>query len=98
MQSKEFQPLRECPFCGGEVSIALCGDGLNAWWFITRAHGEKACKCRLFMESEKFDKDSEIADFIADDLIAAWNRRAEPENPPLTRAAAELAMRERDAE
>jgi hypothetical protein len=27
------------------------------------------------MESEKFDKDSEIADFIADDLIAAWNRR-----------------------
>jgi hypothetical protein len=29
------------------------------------------------MESEKFDKDSEIADFIADDLIAAWNRRVD---------------------
>jgi hypothetical protein len=27
------------------------------------------------MESEKFNKDSEMADFVADDLIAAWNRR-----------------------
>ena len=82
------KPLRECPFCGGEVSIALCGDGFNAWWIITRGHGENACKCRLFMESEKsiavvykrlakFNKDSEMADFVVDDLIAAWNRRAE---------------------
>lgn len=70
----EFKP---CPFCGGEVSIALCGDGFDAWWFITRGHGENACKCRLFMESEKFNKDSEMADFVADDLIAAWNRRAD---------------------
>ena len=69
--------LNPCPFCGGEVSIALCGDGFDAWWFITRGHGENACKCRLFMESEKFNKDSEMADFIADDLIAAWNRRAD---------------------
>ena len=68
--------LLPCPFCGGEVSIALCGDGFDAWWFITRGHGENACKCRLFMESEKFNKDSEMADFVADDLIAAWNRRA----------------------
>ena len=67
--------LLPCPFCGGEVSIALCGDGFDAWWFITRGHGENACKCRLFMESEKFNKDSEMADFVADDLIAAWNRR-----------------------
>ena len=77
----EFKP---CPFCGGEVSIALCGDGFDAWWFITRGHGENACKCRLFMESEKFNKDSEMADFVADDLIAAWNRRAQPENKPLS--------------
>ena len=67
--------LKPCPFCGGEVSIALCGDGFDAWWFITRGHGENACKCRLFMESEKFNKDSEMADFVADDLIAAWNSR-----------------------
>ena len=77
--------LLPCPFCGGEVSIALCGDGFDAWWFITRGHGENACKCRLFMESEKFNKDSEMANFVADDLIAAWNRRAQPENEPLTR-------------
>ena len=70
------ETLLPCPFCGGEVSIALCGDGFDAWWFITRGHGENACKCRLFMESEKFNKDSEMADFVADDLIAAWNRRA----------------------
>ena len=69
--------LLPCPFCGGEVSIALCGDGFDAWWFITRGHGENACKCRLFMESEKFNKDSEMADFVADDLIAAWNRRSD---------------------
>ena len=69
--------IEKCPFCGGEVSIALCGDGFDAWWFITRGHGENACKCRLFMESEKFNKDSEMADFVADDLIAAWNRRAD---------------------
>ena len=69
--------IEKCPFCGGEVSIALCGDGFDAWWFITRGHGENACKCRLFMESEKFNKDSEMADFVADDLIAAWNRRAQ---------------------
>ena len=76
--------LLPCPFCGGEVSIALCGDGFDEWWFITRGHGKNACKCRLFMESEKFNNDSEMADFIADDLIAAWNRRAQPENKPLT--------------
>jgi hypothetical protein len=76
--------IEKCPFCGGEVSIALCGDGFDARWFITRGHGENACKCRLFMESEKFNKDSEMADFVADDLIAAWNRRAQPENKPLT--------------
>ena len=29
------------------------------------------------MESEKINKDSEMADFVADDLIAAWNRRAD---------------------
>lgn len=73
------EKLLPCPLCGGEVSIALCGDGFDAWWFITRGHGENACKCRLFMESEKFNKDSEMADFVAEDLIAAWNRRAEPE-------------------
>ena len=70
-----MRELLPCPFCGGEVSIALCGDGFDAWWFITRGHGENACKCRLFMESEKFNKDSEMADFVADDLIAAWNSR-----------------------
>ena len=74
---ENFEQLKPCPFCGGEVSIALCGDGFDAWWFITRGHGENACKCRLFMESEKFNKDSEMADFVADDLIAEWNRRAD---------------------
>ena len=71
------EKLLPCPLCGGEVSIALCGDEFDSWWFITRGHGENACKCRLFMESEKFNKDSEMADFVAEDLIAAWNRRSD---------------------
>lgn len=83
--------LKPCPFCGGEVSIALCGDGFDAWWFITRGHGENACKCRLFMESEKFNKDSEMADFVADDLIAAWNRRAGKDTNVATNNAVPVA-------
>lgn len=67
--------LKPCPFCGGEVSVAIGGDEISAYWFITRGQGKRACKCRVFMESKQFDKDSEMADFIRDDLIDSWNTR-----------------------
>ena len=48
--------LKPCPFCGGEVDIALTGYKTEQWLFVTRGHStkEKNCKCRLFMESEKY--------------------------------------------
>lgn len=71
------EQLRVCPFCGGEVSIALGGDDTEQWYFITRGNGENKCHCRLFMESEKFykDDDKEKKMKAKSDLIKRWNRR-----------------------
>lgn len=69
--------LKPCPFCGGEVSVAIVGYGLSANWLVTRGVGGKSCGCRVFMESEQFDKDNEESDFIKDDLVAAWNNRSD---------------------
>lgn len=72
--------LRECPFCGGEVSIVMTGDerGLM-WFFITRGEGENRCKCNVFMESEQFTDDysPEDVEKIGQNLIDAWNTRYE---------------------
>lgn len=71
--------LEPCPLCGKEVSIALMGsEDWHYWWGITRGineNGSKNCRCRLFMESEKFyDKDGGEQEKA--DLIEKWNKRA----------------------
>lgn len=69
--------LLPCPLCGKEVSVALSGDDVNIWYFVTRGIGENPCKCRLFMESEKISRDSSPDDYgkLKSSLIKAWNRR-----------------------
>lgn len=71
------EDLKSCPFCGGEVSIALGGDDTYQWYFITRGNRENRCTCRLFMESERFykDDDEETKMKAKSDLINRWNRR-----------------------
>lgn len=77
--------LKPCPFCGGKVSVAVTGDGTENWYFITRAHSkiEKNCRCRLFMESDKYlagcVDSKEAARNAKQKLFEAWNRRYTPE-------------------
>lgn len=77
----EQNGLSPCPFCGGEVSLALTGSGNTNWFFITRGCSKikKNCDCRLFMESDRFFLgclDTRIAaERAKTDLINAWNRR-----------------------
>ena len=74
--------LKPCPFCGGEVSMALTGHGTTNWVFITRGNSKtkKNCKCRLFMESDRYFIDcmdsKEAATRARNELTEAWNRRA----------------------
>lgn len=76
MQDNKLKP---CPFCGGAVCIAKCGDNVMLWWFITRGHGENRCRCRLFMESDDFSINSPIKEKMQkrNELIEAWNRRVD---------------------
>ena len=73
-----MKELKPCPFCGGEVSIALKGNNY-VQWFVTRGFGENKCTCRVFMESDLFTKgDSDsVKNMVKNKLIEAWNRRAE---------------------
>ena len=77
---------RPCPFCGGEVAIALHGNEFGErWWTVQRGHDDAtACKCRLFMESEKFCLDVEEGEQAKDSpwameqrarLVEKWNTR-----------------------
>lgn len=68
--------LKNCPFCGGEVTIALIGESNDLHWFVTRGTGENACKCRVFMESDPFaiGEEGEGED-KRNNLITAWNTR-----------------------
>lgn len=68
--------LKSCPFCGGEVKIALCGDPeCGFYWMVTRGISNNACTCKVFMQSQLFD-DDEHGEFEKKQLIKAWNRRA----------------------
>lgn len=72
----EVKELKPCPFCGGEVSIALFGDPeFGFYWKITRGISDNACTCRVFMESQLFN-DDEHGEFEKKQLVEAWNRRA----------------------
>lgn len=70
------EQLKPCPFCGGEVTIALGGNEREKW-FVTRGFGENKCTCRVFMESELFLSDDSAEDKtkIKNKLVEAWNRR-----------------------
>lgn len=69
--------LLTCPICDKEVSVALGGDRKTYFFFMTRGIGKNGCKCRLFFESEPFDKDTseEEKEKIKKDLIKQWNTR-----------------------
>lgn len=69
--------LKRCPFCGGEVTIAETGTDTKKWMFVSRAHGEGKCTCRVFMESGEywFDCPEKDKERIKADLIEAWNKR-----------------------
>lgn len=75
--------LKPCPFCGGEVSIAAGGEAPEKWFFVTRGHSKTAknCDCRVFMESgiyyDGYGFPAEVVAKIKNDLIEAWNRRAD---------------------
>ena len=49
-----MEELKRCPFCGGKVAIAETGTDTKKWMFISRAHGENKCTCRVFMESGEY--------------------------------------------
>ena len=81
-----MEVLERCPFCGGEVGVALHGDEFGwHWWTVQRGTDDAtACKCRLFMESDarftlEDDEDSctsPYAQMLRERLVGKWNRRA----------------------
>ena len=82
MQSKDYQKLLDCPFCGGEAEVTARdvepqGDpwyGKNIQTFVICTN----CGACLFDDCfhEGFADEHEA--------VAAWNRRAQPANEPLT--------------
>ena len=79
----ELPNLKPCPFCGGEVSIGLKAYAKEGCFFITRGNSKikNNCTCRVFMESEPYYKcyGSEDAERVKNNLVEAWNRRANDE-------------------
>lgn len=71
--TKELEPLKECPLCNGNVSVSLNGDDESHWFTVTRGHGDDACHCRLFLESEPFVEGDGKRELDA--LIELWNTR-----------------------
>lgn len=86
--------LKPCPICNKGVSVALGGDKKTYFYFVTRGMGKDACKCRLFMESKPFFKDTsdEDKERIKNDLIKQWNIRK-----PIDRIVEELEEQMNDA-
>ena len=76
------EKMKKCPFCGGDVRIIKASDDLDepifGYYMITRGRGKNGCRCRLFMESDRFSyEDKRLARIAKANLIVAWNRRAE---------------------
>lgn len=77
--------LLPCWHCGGEAAIALHSNEFGEyWWSVQRGHDDAtACKCRLFMESDrKFSledgekpEDSPWAMELRARLVEKWNTR-----------------------
>lgn len=72
MQSKEYQKLRECPFCGGNavvISAPLSGVWLIQCKTCTAMIGRKT-KVISTIHGKEYFETSEAAEI-------AWNRRAD---------------------
>lgn len=76
--------LKPCPICSKKVYIGLYGDGRDYWWMVHGGMHYDECKCRLFMESCKFELEDEAkvdcdeyATGIRDGLVRRWSTRAE---------------------
>ena len=74
--------LRPCPHCGKKVGVALCGGDPDYYWLIHGGMHHYECKCRVFMESCKFEMEDENepderALEIRGGLIRRWNRRVD---------------------
>lgn len=71
--------LKPCPFCGGQVRIAVTGFHSQKCMFITRGVDEskKNCTCNLFMESKGYSSSSpdNKVEKIKEELVKAWNKR-----------------------
>lgn len=71
---------KRCPFCGGKVYVNTMRDGNEAWFYLSHmAKLKDPIECRVFMESEKFDRRATDAEIKAarSALFAKWNRRCE---------------------
>lgn len=71
--------LGKCPFCGGHVSMYEMGDDGWRWYFIASGKKDKTrCRCRVFMESEKYADGASEKETLAIRmaLVEKWNRRA----------------------
>jgi Lar family restriction alleviation protein len=62
--------LKKCPFCGGEATVGANEyyDGANTFYIYCTSCGVQQMTTKI----------------RTDEAIAAWNRRAKPENEPLT--------------
>jgi hypothetical protein len=75
IMSCKKEEIRPCPICNGSLSVALMGDDVEQWFAITRGY-ENACKCRLFLESDKFDAgiSHDEKEAIKHRFIQTWNK------------------------
>lgn len=85
MTDNRTTELLPCPICGKKVYIGLYDDGRgDYWWMVHGGMHYDECKCRLFMESCKFELEDETrVDYdenaigIRGGLARRWNTRAE---------------------
>ena len=71
--------FEKCPFCGGSVSLYEMGDDGWRWYYIASGRNKKTrCRCRVFMESEKYAEGASKKETLASRtaLIEKWNRRS----------------------
>ena len=66
MQKKDYQKLRECPFCGGEVELDFVGEE----FYMVRCD-----KCASATSFAKVLEDGTAGDSTKAETVEAWNRR-----------------------
>jgi len=63
------EPLKECPFCGGKAALEINDDHASKIFIYCKECG---ISTDTYIWTDK------------DDAVTAWNRRAQPDNAPLT--------------